>query len=50
MEQHGKISLQTSSGIVELGPESVEIEKEVISAGRAVDVLDVRGIPVVIIR
>ncbi|MCC7575665.1 MAG: class I tRNA ligase family protein, partial [Methanomethylovorans sp.] len=50
MEQNGKISLQTSSGIVELAPESVEIEKEVISAGRAVDVLDVKGIPVVVIR
>lgn len=50
MEQNGKISLHTKSGIIELGPESVEVEKEVTSAGRAVDVLDVQGIPVVIIR
>ncbi len=50
MEQNGKISLQTKSGIIDLAPESVEIEKEVISAGRAVDVLDVKGIPVVVIR
>ena len=43
MEQNGKISLHTKSGIIELGPESVEIEKEAISAGRAVECAGCKG-------
>jgi valyl-tRNA synthetase len=46
----GKIVVDVDGETIELEPECVEIEKEVVSAGRAVDVLDINGIPVVIIR
>lgn len=46
----GNISITVDGKDIELEPESVVIEKEVISAGRAVDVLDVNGTVVVIVR
>ena len=46
----GKITVEVNGDMLELDPESVVIEKEVVSAGRAVDVLDISGIPVVIVR
>ncbi|WP_135604209.1 valine--tRNA ligase [Methanococcoides sp. NM1] len=46
----GNISITVDGEDIELEPESVVIEKEVISAGRAVDVLDVNGTVVVIVR
>uniref|UniRef100_UPI00272EE5F5 class I tRNA ligase family protein n=1 Tax=Methanococcoides sp. TaxID=1966350 RepID=UPI00272EE5F5 len=46
----GNITINVDGEDIELEPESVTIEKEVISEGRAVDVLDVNGTVVVIIR
>ncbi|NYT19230.1 MAG: class I tRNA ligase family protein, partial [Methanosarcinales archaeon] len=46
----GNINITVDGEDIELEPESVVIEKEVISAGRAVDVLDVNGTVVVIVR
>jgi valyl-tRNA synthetase len=46
----GKISVSVNGEVIELEPDFVEIEKEVVSAGRSVDVLDVSGMPVVIVR
>ncbi|MBN2488678.1 MAG: valine--tRNA ligase [Methanosarcinaceae archaeon] len=46
----GSIVVIVGDEEIELGPESVQIEREVISAGRAVDVLDVNGTTVVIVR
>ncbi len=46
----GKISVSINGEVIELEPDFVEIEKEVVSAGRSVDVLDVSGMPVVIVR
>ncbi|MCQ6962857.1 valine--tRNA ligase [Methanolobus chelungpuianus] len=46
----GRISLSVNGEIIELEPEFVDVEKEVVSAGRSVDVLDVSGMPVVIVR
>ncbi|WP_342305684.1 valine--tRNA ligase [Methanolobus sp. ZRKC5] len=46
----GKITVKVNGDILELEPGCVEIEKEVVSAGRAVDVLDISGVPVVIVR
>ncbi|WP_445474085.1 valine--tRNA ligase [Methanococcoides methylutens] len=46
----GNINITVDGEAIELEPESVVIEKEVISAGRAVDVLDVNGTVVVIVR
>jgi len=46
----GRIVVTVGDETIELGPEAVQIEKEVISAGRAVDVLDVNGTAVVIVR
>jgi valyl-tRNA synthetase len=46
----GKITVNVDGELVELEPDHVEIEKEVVSAGRSVDVLDVSGVPVVIVR
>ncbi len=46
----GKITLSVNGLTVELDPECVEIEKEVVSQGRSVDVLEVNGTPVVIVR
>ena len=46
----GKVVIDVDGETIELEPECVEIEKEVVSAGRAVDVLDISGVPVVIIR
>ncbi len=46
----GKITVKVNGDILELEPECVGIEKEVVSAGRAVDVLDIGGVPVVIVR
>ena len=47
---NGKVVVDVDGQTIELEPECVEIEKEVVSAGRAVDVLDISGVPVVIIR
>ncbi len=46
----GKITVNVDGELIELEPDHVEIEKEVVSAGRSVDVLDVSGVPVVIVR
>jgi len=46
----GKITVKVNGDMLELDPECVEIEKEVVSAGRSVDVLDISGVPVVIVR
>jgi len=46
----GRITVNVDGELVELEPDHVEIEKEVVSAGRSVDVLDVSGVPVVIVR
>ncbi|NPE31342.1 valine--tRNA ligase [Methanococcoides sp. SA1] len=46
----GNINITVDGEDIELEPESVAIEKEVISEGRAVDVLDVNGTVVVIVR
>jgi valyl-tRNA synthetase len=46
----GKISVSVNGEVIELEPDFVEVEKEVVSAGRSVDVLDVSGMPVVIVR
>ena len=46
----GKITVTVNDEPVELEPEAVEIRKEVISGGREVDVLEVRGAVVVIVR
>jgi len=46
----GCIVLVVDGEKIELDPGSVQIEKEVISAGRTVDVLDVSGTVVVIVR
>ncbi|MDP2218450.1 MAG: valine--tRNA ligase [Methanolobus sp.] len=46
----GKISVSVNGEIIELEADFVEVEKEVVSAGRSVDVLDVSGMPVVIVR
>lgn len=46
----GKISVSVNGEVIELEPEFVDVEKEVVSAGRSVDVLDVSGMPVVIVR
>ncbi|MGP8329747.1 MAG: valine--tRNA ligase [Methanosarcinaceae archaeon] len=46
----GSIVVMVDGENITLDPESVKIEKEVVSAGRAVDVLDVSGMVVVIVR
>ncbi len=46
----GKITVSVDGKPIELEPEAVEIMKEVISGGREVDVLEVRGAVVVIVR
>jgi len=46
----GRISVSVNGEVIELEPDFVEVEKEVVSAGRSVDVLDVSGVPVVIVR
>ena len=46
----GSIVVIVGDEEIELGPESVQIEREVISAGRAVDVMDVNSTTVVIVR
>jgi valyl-tRNA synthetase len=46
----GKITVTVNGEKIELEPEAVEIRKEVISGGREVDVLDVKGAVVVIVR
>jgi valyl-tRNA synthetase len=46
----GKITVTVKGEKIELEPEAVEILKEVISDGREVDVLDVKGAVVVIVR
>jgi valyl-tRNA synthetase len=46
----GKITVTVNGEKIELGPEVVEIRKEVISGGREVDVLDIKGAVVVIVR
>ncbi len=46
----GKITVNVNGKPIELESEAVEIRKEVISAGREVDVLEVRGAVVVIVR
>jgi valyl-tRNA synthetase len=46
----GRISVSVNGEVIELEPDFVEVEKEVVSAGRSVDVLDVSGMPVVIVR
>ncbi|WP_292377428.1 valine--tRNA ligase [Methanosarcina sp. UBA289] len=46
----GKITVNVDGKPIELESEAVEIKKEVISAGREVDVLEVRGAVVVIVR
>ncbi|MBN2110186.1 MAG: valine--tRNA ligase, partial [Methanosarcinaceae archaeon] len=46
----GRITVNVDGELIELDPDHVEIEKEVVSAGRSVDVLDVCGFPVVIVR
>ena len=46
----GKITVSVDGKPIELEPEAVEIRKEVISGGREVDVLEVRGAVVVIVR
>ena len=46
----GKITVNVDGKQIELEPEAVEIKKEVISGGREVDVLEVRGAVVVIVR
>jgi valyl-tRNA synthetase len=46
----GKITVTINSESIELEPEAIGIRKEVISGGREVDVLEVRGAVVVIVR
>ncbi|HPS90402.1 MAG TPA: class I tRNA ligase family protein, partial [Methanosarcina vacuolata] len=46
----GKITVNVDDKPIELEPEAVEIKKEVISGGREVDVIEVRGAVVVIVR
>jgi valyl-tRNA synthetase len=44
------VTVTVDGEIIELEPESVGIEKEVVSAGRSVDVLDINNVPVVILK
>jgi valyl-tRNA synthetase len=46
----GKITISVNGEPTELESEAVEIRKEVISGGREVDVLEVKGAVVVIVR
>jgi valyl-tRNA synthetase len=46
----GKITVNVNGELIELKPEAVEIRKEVISGGREVDVLEVRGAIVIIVK
>ncbi|MDD3041735.1 MAG: valine--tRNA ligase [Methanosarcinaceae archaeon] len=46
----GMISVSVSGELVEIEADAVEIRKEVISGGREVDVLDINGAIVVIVR
>lgn len=46
----GKITVSVNGKLIELEPEAMEIRKEVISAGREVDVLEVNSAVVVIVR
>jgi len=46
----GMVTVTVDGEIIELEPESVGIEKEVVSAGRSVDVLDINNVPVVILK
>ncbi|KKG91850.1 hypothetical protein DU66_00140 [Methanosarcina mazei] len=46
----GRITVTVNGEKIELEPEAVEIRKEVISGGREVDVLDIKGAVVVIVR
>ncbi|MCO5383802.1 MAG: valine--tRNA ligase [Methanosarcina barkeri] len=46
----GKITFIVNGEQVDIEPEAVEIRKEVISGGREVDVIEVRGAVVVIVR
>lgn len=48
--EEGKIVVSVDGENIELEPDSVEIEKKAMSSGRAVDVLDVDGTVVVIVR
>ncbi len=48
--EKGMITVKVNGDMLELEPECVEIEKEVVLAGRAVDVLDIGGVAVVIVR
>lgn len=50
IDKKNKIDLVISKGNIELTSDSIEIEKEIISLGRAVDVLDVQGVQVIIIK
>ena len=46
----GKITVTVNGEAIELEPGAVEVRKEVISGGREVDVLDVKGAIIVIVR
>ena len=47
---HGNLVIEVDGEEVELEPEALVIEKEVMSGGREVDVLDVKGIVIVIVK
>jgi valyl-tRNA synthetase len=47
---NGMITVTVEGELIELEPDCVEIEKEVVSAGRSVDVLDISGVLVVIVK
>jgi valyl-tRNA synthetase len=50
MKESGSIDIEVDGEKISLEPESVEIIKEVTSAGRTVDVLEVSDVMAVILR
>ncbi len=46
----GNLSVSINGELIALEPDFVEVETAVVSSGRSVDVLDVRGKPVIIVR
>jgi valyl-tRNA synthetase len=50
MIETGRVTVSVGDETFELKPEAVKVEKEVTSAGRAVDVLEFGRIIVVIVR
>jgi hypothetical protein len=50
MKNAGKIVINVAGEYIELGAESIEIKKEMVSAGREIDLIHVDGAVVVIVK